>query len=399
MSRPALIEYLTGLLQLYKGAPKYQKTLLLTQAQVLTGKSRRTILRYMAKKPEQLSVHIRIQGRGREPLYPAALLLPHIRTLWKCMEFISAERMVAALPTWLSHYTDPSCSDEVREKLLAMSRCTLERLLATLRQENKAKRGLSTTTSGLRAFKTKIPINTLDHHVVRPGFTQADTVAHCGTTTAGQYVNSLTLTDLFSGWTVNRAIATKKAIEVRRAFVDIKTKLPFKLIAVNTDSGSEFINEEIFNLMTANPVFAAKEKIIFTRSRPYKKNDNCYVEQKNYTHVRQLFGYYRIEEMRLVDLMNEIYTDYWNPLHNFFLPSQKLIEKNRVGSKIVKKHDDPKTPAQRLLACKQLSEDQERLLRTQIDTLNPFELSRQLEQKLKTFFDLYKQSITHREAA
>ena len=194
MSRPALIEYLTGLLGLYKGVPKHQKTLLLTQAQQITRKSRRTILRYMASSPDQLSVRIKIQGRGREPLYPADLLLPHIRILWKCMEFISAERMVAALPTWLPHYADPSCTEEVRNKLLAMSRCTLERLLARLRLENKAIRGLPTTTSALRAFKAKIPINTLDHHVVRPGFTQADTVAHCGTTTAGQYVNSLTLT-------------------------------------------------------------------------------------------------------------------------------------------------------------------------------------------------------------
>lgn len=392
MSRQGLIEYVTGLLGIYKQASKSEKTKLLDQAQKISGKSRRTIQRYLAKTPDQLGTQIRINGRGRLPLYPIGPLLPHIRRLWKAMEMVSAERMVAALPIWLKSYEDPLCDEQIRMQLLKMSRCTLERMLRRIRQENLAKRGLPTTSSALRAFKAKIPISTLDTQVTKPGFTQADTVAHCGTTTAGQYINSLTLTDLFSGWTENRALPTKKAIEVRRAFVDIKKALPFKLIALNTDSGSEFINEEMLSLTNPHPVFQTQDRIVLTRSRPYRKNDNCYVEQRNYTHVRQLFGYYRIQDPALVALMNEIYTQYWNPLHNFFLPSQKLIQKIRVGAKIVKKHDQPKTPADRLLASPHLSDQQREWIQNQQHSLNPFHLSSVLEEKLKLFFSLYKQS-------
>ncbi len=167
MSRQSLIEYVTGLLKLYKQVSKLEKTKLLNQAEMITGKSRRTIMRYMCKSPEALQRCAKIQGRGRDTVYCAQTLLPHIRKLWKAMEFISAERMVMALPIWLPHYVESTCSHEIRQQLLSMSRCTLDRLLTQLRQENKAKRGLATTTSGLRAFKAKIPINTLDHRVTK----------------------------------------------------------------------------------------------------------------------------------------------------------------------------------------------------------------------------------------
>ena len=395
MSRQAIAEYIKGLIKLYREASKTKKTEYLNQAQVITGKSRRTVLRYVSAAPDTILEGIGIQGRGRKPDYPPELLLPHVRALWKAMEMVCAERMVAALPRWLPHYEDPSCTEEVRELLLKMSRCTLERLLVKIRREDTPRRGISTTTSALRAFKAKIPINTLDRAVTRPGYTQADTVAHCGNTTAGQYLNSITLTDINTGWTANRATCGKKALEIRAALVHMKNRLPFDLLAVNTDSGSEFINEHVFELMNFNPGFRSQYRIEFTRSRPYKKNDNCYVEQRNYTHVRQLFGYYRYEDPELVALMNEIYDDYWNPLHNYFLPSQKLVQKTRVGAKIVKKHDHPKTPADRLLESNYLSQEQKNSIRKKQQELNPFELTKGLEQKLEAFFHRYRQSIAH----
>lgn len=131
-----------------------------------------------------------------------------------------------------------------------------------------------------------------------------------------------------------------------------------------------------------------QKQVNFTRSRPYKKNDNCYVEQRNFTHVRSLFGYSRFESSELLPLMNDIYQNYWNPLHNFFLPSQKLLEKVRVGAKIVKKHDIPKTPYERLVASPDLSEQEKFDLKAQRVMLNPIELADGLERKLKEFFDL-----------
>ena len=174
-------------------------------------------------------------------------------------------------------------------------------------------------------MKNKVPINTLDSRVTRPGYTQADTVAHCGDRLIGEFMNSITITDIYSTWTENRALFTKKALEVRRCFSDIQRHLPFKLIAINTDSGSEFLNKPVFNQFKNN-------KVIFTRSRPYKKNDNCYVEQKNYTHVRELFHYYRIENKELKSIMNDIYINCWNPYQNYFMPSFKLKKKTRIGA-------------------------------------------------------------------
>jgi hypothetical protein len=304
--------------------------------------------------------------------------------------------MKAALKDWLPHYQHPEFSPEMALKLNKMSAATLDRFLSKLRHESQANKGLPTTSSALRQMKGKVPINTLDYKVTKPGFFQADTVAHCGTTTAGQYVHSLTLTDLWSAWTENRATPTKKALDVRRAFVDIKQAMPFAILTINTDSGSEFINTAMIEFM--NTAYGGKA-ITFTRSRPYKKNDNAYVEQKNYTHVRQLFGYERIEDQRLVALMNEIYTEYWNPLQNFFLPTQKLIEKTRVGAKIIKKFDCPQTPYDRLMNCNHLDQKIKDLLKARKQALNPFLLAQALEAKLKQFFSILKQTHHDRESA
>jgi hypothetical protein len=157
-----------------------------------------------------------------------------------------------------------------------------------------------------------------------------------------------------------------------------------KLIAINADSGSEFMNKEMLKFTNYG------DRIEFTRSRPYKKNDNCYVEQKNFTHVRELFGYERFEDPQLLDLMNDIYGNYWNPLQNYFLPTYKLKEKIRVGGMIRKKYDRPETPFTRLISSPHLSETQKKKLREQKEKLDPFQLKKTLELKLKDFFDLVR---------
>jgi hypothetical protein len=392
MSHQAFIEYIKAMQRIYWGVTgKTAKSKLIDDAVALTGRHRKTVIRYMARKRlEQELATGRPDGRGRPVEYLPEELLPVVRVLWRRMERPGAPRMKAVMEEWLSHYRgEPALSELVRLQLMAMSAGTLNRLLAQLRGEEKARKGLSTTTSGIRAVKNRVPINTLDQVATRPGFTQADTVAHCGSTTAGQYLNSLTITDLWSTWTEVRALPTKTALDVRRAFVEMKKALPFELLAVNTDSGSEFINTPMIEFLSTP--YGGKA-ITFTRSRPYKKNDNAYVEQKNYTHVRQLFGYYRLEDHSLVTLMNEIYRDCWCPLQNFFLPTQKLIEKTRVGAKVVKKHDKPKTPYQRLMESEHLSGAEKEALQARRQSLNPFDLSDALEAKLKLFFTLYRQS-------
>jgi hypothetical protein len=287
--------------------------------------------------------------------------------------------MKVALPIWLPYYKQ-SCalSEETEKKLRDISSSTIDRLLKP--HKASCNRGLSATKSG--AFlKSQIPIELIDKHVDRPGMVEADTVAHCGDSLMGQFANSLTITDLLSGWTANRATLGKDAEGVLAKIIDIRGTLPFRMVGFACDNGSEFINRSVVSYMqnTKNGV------VRFVRRRPYKKNDAAHVEQKNNTHVRQLFGYHRIEEVELVNLMNEIYRDYWNPLLNFFCPAIKLKQKIRVGGKLKKIYDKPKTPCDRLLDCGKLSELQTKRLLADKELLDPLALKRGLDAKLRIF--------------
>lgn len=397
MSHQAFIEYIRAFKTLYEGAPKQKKSELLDQAEQLTRKDRKTVIRYLGRKLNESDLRSTQDGRGRPIEYDPEVLLPHVKRLWIAMERIGSHRMKVALKDWLPFYEHEDFTDEIAIKLELMSKGTLERMVASLRKLDQVNKGLPTTTSALRAMKNRIPINTLDSKIDRPGFTQADTVAHCGMSAAGKFLSTLTLTDIASTWTENRAIAGKTGIKVRDSFIDLRKSLPFELLAINTDSGSEFLNNHVIHFMDS---WYHKKQITFTRSRPYHKNDNAYVEQKNYTHVRQLFGYERLEEEGLVELMNEIYVHYWNPLHNFFLPTQKLKEKTREGAKPIKKFDEPRTPYARLLESKHLSQERKDKLLATRQALNPFALAKGLEERLKIFYQLQKQyKMNQREAA
>ena len=385
MSYQAILEYLTKVSQIYFQSDKKKKTQLLNHASLITGFHRKSLIRRIA-----LNSSPSLKKRpGAKPRYPEDLLLPHIEFLWNSMERISARRMKAALSHWLPYYKapDPRC----RKLLMEMSISTLDRFLNKIRAKKTSLKGRS-STSPARHMKNKVPINTLDSNITRPGYAQTDTVAHCGDGLAGEFMNSITLTDVYSAWTENRALLTKKAPRVRQYFMDIFASIPFSLIAINTDSGSEFLNKPVYHLLKKN-------RIIFTRSRPYKKNDNCYVEQKNYTHVRELFGYQRIEDKDLEEMMNDIYKNYWNPLQNFFLPTFKLKEKVRVGARIKKTYHSPITPYQRLMQSPELSEEQKEALLRKRESLNPFELKKGLEEKLFYFFNQLNQYNKQRRAA
>ncbi len=380
MSYHTILEYINELAKYYFEAQRVKKTQMLDHATEVTGLHRKTIIRQLKiSKRSQLANNKKRCGAKQK--YPTELLLPHIEYLWKQMDRISARRMKAALKDWLPYYNENNVNDQVRSLLQKMSVSTLDRFLNLLRKRYRSsKKGIS-STSPATYMKNKVPINTLDSRVTRPGYTQADTVAHCGDRLIGEFMNSITITDIYSTWTENRALFTKKALEVRRCFSDIQRHLPFKLIAINTDSGSEFLNKPVFNQFKNN-------KVIFTRSRPYKKNDNCYVEQKNYTHVRELFHYYRIENKELKSIMNDIYINCWNPYQNYFMPSFKLKKKTRIGAKIKKEYDEPMTPYKRLITSSHISEKQKEALIQKKKKLNPFKLVKAREKKLSEFFKL-----------
>jgi hypothetical protein len=274
----------------------------------------------------------------------------------------------------------------VRRQLIEISTATIDRILAHLRRPST--RGFSLTRAG-HLLKNRIPLKLLGEIVDRAGFVEADTVAHCGDVIGGDYIHSLTLTDLCSGWTENRAIWNKLSGDVLKAIEEIEKSLPFDLFGFSCDNGGEFLNEALLDY------FQGKKRqtpVQMTRSRAYKKNDNAHVEQKNWTHVRQLFGYFRFDQKEWVELMNEIYRFYWNPLRNFFHPSLKLIKKERVGSKLKKVYDEPKTPYQRLLDSGQLTVQQKQHLRDQFKALDPFKLQFELARSISSLKELYRKS-------
>jgi hypothetical protein len=306
------------------------------------------------------------------------------------MERICPKRMKAALPIWLPFYRAPEFDPRLKAQCLAMSASTLERFL---KRGRKTLKGLSATKRA-KFFKYKIPLHEFTEKVVNAGHVATDTVAHCGDSLMGDFSWSLTVTDRLTTWTENRATFSKKSSEIEKALRSIEETLPFRILSLQSDCGTEFLNYQIMKYLQGRP-----RPVIMTRSRPYHKNDNAHVEQKNFTHVRQVFGYDRIEQEALVALMNEIYRDYWNPLHNFFLPSMRIATKERHGSKIKKTYDKPATPYERFMLAPNIAEEKKLELRARFKTLNPFELKQGLEKKLETFFSLLRQSKAGKKAA
>jgi hypothetical protein len=386
MSYQAIQEYLKKIRSRYRESTKKDKSRLLLEAGKVTDLSRKHLIRVLNEPDERASAK---RGSGKPPIYHEEILMPHIRSLWISMERISGKRMKAALVDWLPHYEAQGFDKHTYMLLEKMSAATLERFLRKIRGETKAEKGLVTTKSPSRFMKNKVPLATLDRKVDRPGYFQADTVGHCGTSAEGAFVSSLTLTDINSTWTVNGATYTKKARVVRNQLVELQKEIPFKMISLNVDNGSEFLNGPVLEFVNLS---RQGQPIEYTRSRAYKKNDNCYVEQKNFTHVRELFGYERIDSAELVALMNDIYRTCWNPMLNFFIPTFKIAQKTRLGAKVIKKYDNPKTPYQRLLECPHICEETKQELREHKRKLNPFTLANTLEKKLAFFFQELRKS-------
>jgi len=260
---------------------------------------------------------------------------------------------------------------------------TIDRLLKPVRVAH-GRKGLSGTRPG-SLLKNQIPIRTHFWDVSQPGFMEADTVAHCGNSLAGDFVWSLTMTDILTTWTENRATWSKGAQGVLVQIQDIETRLPFALLGFDRDNGSEFLNYHLVRYFTDHPSVTS-----FTRSRPYKKNDNAHVEQKNWSHVRQLSGYDRFDEPSLVDIMNDLYANEWSLYQNHFCPSMKLREKQRINSKYYKKYDPPQTPYHRALASDWVTDKAKQRLEAIHQSLNPFILKRTIEKKLRVIFQQVK---------
>ncbi len=320
--------------------------------------------------------------RGRKPFYTSKDLLEPLTRLWLATDQMCSKKLKAAIVLWLPHYEEEYgvLELDIKSKLLSMSPAVIDRLLKASRPKYK-RHGLSGTKPGY-LLKNQIPIRTNHWDVTQPGFLEADTVAHCGNSLAGNFVWSVTLTDIFSCWTEARAIWNKGAEGLIKQIKHVEESLPFLVLGFDSDNGSEFLNWHLMSYLTDNRAKA----IQFTRSRPYKKNDNAHVEQKNWTFVRHLLGYDRFDNIKIVSLLNDLYSNEWSLYQNYFCPTMKLIEKQKVNSKYIKRYDKPKTPYERLMNSDDVLEDTKKILENQYKQLNPFVLKKIIEKKLKNIF-------------
>jgi hypothetical protein len=300
-----------------------------------------------------------------------------IRQIWRWGDFPCGKRLAAMLGLWLGGYQRRygALPPEVRQKVLAISAATLDRLLAKDRARVPTRRG---TTKPGRLLRVQIPVRCQSWDISRPGYLEADTVDHGGNSTAGNYMHSITYTDIYSGWTEQAAVWNKGAAGVLARTRQIEAELPFPLLGFDSDNGGEFINHHLWRYFRARSA-----PVQFTRSREYRKNDNAHVEEKNWSKVRQLLGYQRYDQPELVEMVNALYRHEWRLLQNFFMPVMKLQEKRREGAKVHKKHDLPLTPARRLLAWKGLSADKREWLQRMQATLDPVTLTEAVGSQLK----------------
>lgn len=317
---------------------------------------------------------------GRPHEYHANEITLFLIGVWHATNKACSKRLQSLLPLWLPKYNEATgivLSLEHQALIMRMSHSTIDRLLAVERSKYRLDRGRATTKPGT-LLKKRIPTKTSQWDEHRPGFLEVDTVAHCGTSTAGMFVLTLNTVDIATGWVEPRAVWGKGERGVVEAFSDIEQSLPFRLRGFDSDNGSEFLNYHMAAYLTKR-----KRRPEYTRSRDGKKNDNTHIEGKNWTHVRQYFGYERFDNPDVVPLMNDLYAHEYSQLINFFLPSVKLQHKERVGSKIIKHHDKPTTPCDRLLASPSIPKEVKQQLRERRRTLNPFLLHQIVQTKIR----------------
>jgi len=379
MSQRSKREMIAAIRPRYLKADKAGKAHILDELIATTGYHRKSAIRVLqhGSKPKGL------KKPGRQKIYQGEVVQV-LEQIWEICGRICSKRLQPFLPemvTILERHHELSLSASIKTLLLSMSRSSIDRCLKKARF-TAPQRGLSTTKPGA-LLKQAIPIRTFtpweEEH---PGFLEIDLVAHCASSTEGTYLNTLTATDLATGWTECLALANKTQAAVSQAIVQLRQDLPFPLLGLDSDNGSEFINETLLR-------YCQSEKITFTRSRPYKKNDQAHVEQKNWSVVRHTVGYDRLETPQELALLRSIYADLRLYI-NFFQPVLKLIGKERIDGRTIRTYDRAATPYRRVLALDILPLDVKARLTSQYVQLNPVNLRASIDAKVAQLWKIVR---------
>jgi len=313
MSNRSKKEYIEKIRFFYKGSTKQQKRAILDDCCRVCGYNRKYAIRVL--NTESNGYSNKVAKRGRKRRYDDPMLLEVLRDIWVAGNLPCGKRLKYFIPKWMPKYDKFIIEEDIKNKLLTISPATIDRLLLPQRRKFQ-KLGLSTTKPG-SILKKHIPIKTNQWNETQPGFLEVDSVAHCGNTTAGTYVNTINCVDIATGWTEQRAVWGKGERAVVEAIKDVERSLPFALKGFDCDNGSEFLNWHLKRYLIDR-----KQPISFTRSRAYHKNDNAHIENKNWTHVRLYIGYQRFEHPELTQKLNDLYTSEWNLFFNFCLVTQ-----------------------------------------------------------------------------
>ena len=361
----------------YRQADRRGKVLILNGFCAATGYHRKYAIGLLARPPEAEKRQRRVRRRRRR-YGPEVIRV--LSKIWEAAGYPWSVRLKAVLAIWLPWARRRfGISPEIEQQLLSMSPRTMDRVLRPSKQ--RLGRRLYGRTKPGSLLKHHIPIQTAGWAATRPGFAEMDLVSHSGTAADGEYLYSLNVTDILTCWVETRAVLGKGQTGIVAALDEIGAALPFELQGLDSDNGSEFINHHLVR-------FCRKRQIQLTRSRPYKKDDNAHIEQKNWTHVRKLLGWDRYDSAEALAAINDLYRHELRLMMNLFQPTVKLERKRRVGSRLLRVYSSAQTPLDRLLAHPEVTPQQARQLRELRAQLDPFELSKVIGRKLQRIYQL-----------
>lgn len=377
MSRKAIREYFKAIYARYLKASKKVKQIILDEFCSNTGLNRKYAIRKLnGPAPSKRKI---MHRRRRKNTYGPEVISP-LAAVWEAAGFPCSSRLKALVKLWMPWIEKKfRLNQQVVKKLLSISTRQIDRRLKDKRIKI-GKRIYGRTKPGT-LLKHHIPIKTDNWDIKTPGWTEIDTVSHSGNNADGKFAYTINQTDILTTWVESRAVLGKAEDVVVNGLDEMAKALPFKLKGLDSDNGSEFVNWHLWR-------YCKRKKIQSFRGRPYKKDDNAHIEQKNWTHVRKLIGWDRYDSQEAVDLMNDLYRNELRLFMNLFMPSMKLLKKERIGSRMKKVYDKPKTPFERVIASKKGDPVKIAELKKLRATLNPFDLAQTIESKLDHLFKL-----------
>jgi hypothetical protein len=376
------MEYLKSIYVRYHKAIRNEKSKILDEFSRHLRCHRKHAIRLLAGPRPDRKAAGAPKPRGRIVLY-STLTIRVLDAIWRASGFLCSQRLKPALADWIPFARQRfAISPQTERELLAISPRQIDRRLAP--QKNWLKNRLYGTTKPGSLLKSMIPIRTDFWNIHRPGFLEVDLVSHSGPCAAGDFLHTLNAVDIHTTWNEKEAVFGKSEKTIVDGTRAIETRLPFDLKGIDSDNGSEFINNHLWGFCRRRP---PRRKVQFTRSRPYKKDDNAHIEQKNGPQVRQIIGYDRYDSQAAQILMNKIYADL-RIMNNLFQPSMKLIKKIHKGARLIRRYDKPRTAFQRVLECPQADSVKIQALIQIKKSTDPFVLAETIQRQLAVLFSL-----------